>query len=217
MSPDTSAGVEPDGDRIDGWPARLSGVTETVVATEGPEGRWNQAALGISPAGDGADALDEGSDAAVTARTFGRTRTRVNFSAGRGAYVQFTTDSLDFASAALDVHETDAPILASADAWTQVAVEPRGDDRDRSTPVQRWTIVPIESGVRDRSVTPISRGRAAVIEATVAASRLDVDAYDTEALLDRLEWLSDVVETCGGERDLAAFELIDDVTRWRDR
>lgn len=215
MSHEPSGGVEPDGERIDGWPVRLSGVTETVVATLGPNGRWNQAVLGISPAERDTDAIDEGSDVAVTARTFGRTRTRQNISSDRGAYVQFATDSLDFASAALDVFETDAPILTSADAWTRVAVEPRGDYRDGSTSVRQWTIVPVESGVRDRSVTPLSRGRAAVVEATVAASRLDVDAYDTEGLIQRLEWLSDVVETCGSERDLVAFELIDDATGWR--
>lgn len=217
MSSNTSAGVEPDGERVEGWPARLAGVTETVIATEGPNGRWNQAALGISPPEDGPDAIDRGSDSAATARTFGRTRTRRNLAAGRPASVQFTRDPLDFVEAALGVYETEAPILESADAWTRVDVEEQGRTDDHGTEVVEWSLEPIESGARERVVPTTDRGRAAVIEATVHASRLDVDAFDEGELLDRLAWLADVVDAAGDERSRTAFDRVDEHVGWRDR
>ena len=52
-----------------------------------------------------------------------------------------------------------------------------------------------------------------VVELTVAASRLGVDAYDQRALRERLAYFADVVETCGGPREREALartrELVD--------
>ena len=53
-----------------------------------------------------------------------------------------------------------------------------------------------------------NRGYAAVVEATVAVSRLDVPGYDREALLARLRWLETVVERAGGRREREAYERI---------
>lgn len=217
MIHEPSAGVEPDGERIDGWPARVTGVTETVVATKGPNGRWNQAALGIAPAATDGDVVEQGSGAAVSAQTYGRTRTRRNLAAGREAFVQFTQDPLDFVEAALGVFETDAPILASADAWTRVSAKKGKSTDDHDTEVVVWSLRPVESGVRERLVPTTNRGRAAVFEATVPASRLGVEGYDDKLLLQRLSWLADVVETAGDERSAAAFERIDEQVGWRDR
>ena len=50
-----------------------------------------------------------------------------------------------------------------------------------------------------------NRGFAAVIEVTVAASRLDVPAYDETELRERLAYFADVVETCGGPREHEAL------------
>ncbi|MFC6737614.1 DUF447 domain-containing protein, partial [Halolamina salina] len=41
----------PENDAPDGWPVPLRGVTESVIATMGPNGLWNLAALGLH-AGD---------------------------------------------------------------------------------------------------------------------------------------------------------------------
>jgi hypothetical protein len=43
----------------------------------------------------------------------------------------------------------------------------------------------------------------------VAASRLDVQAYDRETLLDRLQYFESVVETAGSERERAAFQRLE--------
>jgi hypothetical protein len=181
------------------WPVALRGVTESVVATLGPNDRWNVAALGVH-AGD-----------PVTARTYGRTRTRRNFRERGGGYVQFTRDPVDFVEAALGVWERAEPVLSSADAWARVAVERRDATAEGDTRVVTWELAVEEAAVERETVPTTNRGHAAVVEATVAASRLDVDAYDTERLRERLAYFESVVESCGGEREREAFDRLRDL------
>lgn len=216
-----SAGTPPDGEPAAGWPVALAGVTETVVATRGPNGRWNHAALGVEPAGgverSGEECGGEEHGDAATARTWGRTRTRRNLEERGDAYVQFGRDPIDFVAAALEVHETDEPILARTAAWARVEATTIDRAEENGTEVVSWRLEPAEAAVRDRAVPTLDRGRAAVVEATVAASRLDVDAYDEAELRERIAWLGDVVERCGNQRDVAAFERIDEIVGWRER
>ncbi|WP_049928434.1 DUF447 domain-containing protein [Halopiger goleimassiliensis] len=203
----TGSGDAEDGEErsgaIDGeWPVDLSGVTETVVTTLGPNGRWNAAALGLF-AGD-----------PVTARTWGRTRTRGNFHRQGEGYVQFVDDPVVFADAALSIVERDDPVLESAAAWCRVAVDPVDRGTEGDTEWEEWTLEPLESAVERRTVPTIDRGFGAVIEATVAASRLDVDGYDEDELRARLSYCASVVERAGDERERAALERVRGHTSW---
>ncbi|MFB6102553.1 MAG: DUF447 domain-containing protein [Haloplanus sp.] len=193
----------------EGWPADVRGVTESVVATLGPNGRWNQAALGLH-------APDEAGDP-VTAVTWGRTRTRGNFERRGGGVVQFTTDPRAFVDAALDVTETDEPVRDGAAAWVEVDVRRVDAGEEEGTEWVRWALDPASATVRERSVPTINRGFYAVVDATVAASRLDVPAYDTEALLDRLAYFAETVDRCGGPTEREAFARIDELVGWRER
>ena len=205
MTEDSSAERQPEsGDSETQWPATLAGVSETIVTTVGPNERWNVAALGVhAPDGDGP----------ATATTWGRTRTWRNFRERGGGYVQFTRDPVDFAEAALSVREDDDPVLDSADAWVEVSVERRNAGTEGDTQWVEWALEPVDSAVERRVVPTTNRGHAAVVEATVAASRLDVPSYDRETLLDRLAYFESVVKTAGSERERAAFgrvrELVD--------
>ena len=200
----------------DDWPVELRGVTESVVTTLGPNDRWNVAALGLHAPGDGegddkrgnGDDDGKGSASVVFARTWGRTRTWRNFTERGEGYVQFTTDPVDFAEAAMTVREEDEPILSSADAWARVEVTERASGTDGGTQWVEWALRPVESGIERERVPTTNRAYYAVIEATVAASRLDVPSYDTDALLDRIDYFADVVERCGGERDREAFAVV---------
>ena len=183
---------------VSGWPVTLRGVTESVVTTEGPDGRWNLAALGLL-------ADESGDDPGVTARTYGRTRTRQNFEARGEGYVQFTRDPVDFTEAALAVREECDPLLASADAWARVEVAEVSATEEGGTSVVTWALDPVDTGVERETVPTTNRGFGAVVEVTVAASRLDVDAYDQEVLGERLRYFADVVETCGGPREREAL------------
>jgi len=179
------------------WPVTVRGVTESVVTTRGPNGRWNVAALGLH--------ASETAGGPVTARTYGRTRTRRNFRERGGGYVQFTSDPVDFTEAALGVREQRDPLLASADAWARVEVSETQVTQDGDTEVVTWELDPVEAGVERETVPTTNRGYAAVVEVTVAASRLDVDAYDECELRERLAYLADVVESCGGPREHEAL------------
>ena len=179
------------------WPVELRGVTESVVTTRGPNDRWNVAALGLfAPSGAGEP---------VTARTWGRTRTRGNFEERGGGYVQFTRDPVDFVDAACSIREEDEPVLESADAWARVEVEPLERGTTGGTEWVRWALRPVETAVERRVVPTTNRGYYAVVEATVAASRLGVCGYDDAELRDRFAFLSDVVDRCGGEREQEAL------------
>jgi hypothetical protein len=196
------------------WPVELRGVTESVVTTRGPNGRWNVAALGLH-ADDGRDepgAVD--GDTPVRARTWGRTRTRRNFTERGGGYVQFTRDPVTFTEAALAVREEDEPVLDSADAWVRVGVERVGEGSEGDTEWVDWHLHPEEAAVERETVPTTNRGHGAVVEATVAASRLDVDAYDTDELRDRLEYFAAVIERCGGPREREALTRMRELVEW---
>jgi len=197
-----SQGIAAEGESVDGWPVIVRGVTESIVATLGPNERYNHAALGLH-AGD-----------PVTATTWGPTRTRRNFERQGEGYVQFSADPVDFVAAALSIHETDEPILERSAAWCHVRAE-RIDRTERGGTVRRtWRLDPTDAAVRGRTVPTTNRGYGAVIEATVAASRLDVDAYDTARLRDRLDYFHDVVDTCGGPAERRAMELLVELVDW---
>ncbi|UTF52153.1 DUF447 domain-containing protein [Natronosalvus rutilus] len=185
-----------------GWPLELSGVSETVVTTLGPNGLWNVAALGVF-AGDPA-----------TARTWGNTRTRRNFERQGEGYVQFTRDPVEFVDAALSITEREDPILESADAWARVAVERVETGTADGADWAAWTLDPRESAVERESVTPINRGFGAVIEATVAASRLGIEGYDRARLEGLLEHCLEVVDRAGGAREQAAFANLVAYSEW---
>ncbi len=187
------------------WPVDLSGVTESVVTTLGPNDRWNVAALGLFAADDGR----------VTARTWGRTRTRRNFEERGEGYVQFTRAPVDFVEAACSIREEDAPILDSADAWARVAAEASDAGTTDGTRWIEWTLSPVESNVERRAVPTTNRARCAVVEATVAASRLDTPGYDDAALRERIAYFESVVDSCAGERERSAWERFEELVEWR--
>lgn len=184
------------------WPLPLRGVTETIVTTEGPEGRWNAAALGIL------------AGSPVTARTWGRTRTRQNFEREGSGYIHFLGDPELFVEAALGISEHEAPVLDAAGAWARVDVSRADDGTEAGTPWVDWILEVQESEVVSREIPHFQRGRAAVVEATVAASRLDVSAYDRTVLVDRLAYLSEVVETCGGDAEKRAMRRVVALSEW---
>lgn len=196
------------GDEDEKWPIELSGVTESVVTTYGPNDRWNVAALGLF-AGDGGDGESEGDP--VTARTWGHTRTRRNFHARGEGYVQFTRDPVDFVEAACSIREEETPILESSDAWVRVSVEEIDSGEDDGTRWEQWALSPVESSVEQRVVPTINRGYYAIIEATVAASRLDVPGYDTRELRERIAYCENVVERCGGDEERAAWDRFEEL------
>ena len=181
------------------WPLALRGLTEAVVTTPGPDGAWHVAALGLHPGEP------------VTARTWGRTRTRRNLDReGRGV-VQFTRDPVRFVEAALGATAVEAAVLDDALAWVEVAAERRDAGRESGTEWVDWALRPVESAVVETAVPTIERGFNAVVEATVDASRLGVAGFDEAVLRDRLARHRAVVERCGAPRDCEAMDRLDEL------
>lgn len=188
----TGTGTKPDAS----WPVELTGVTESLVTTRGPNGRWNVAPLGLF-AGE-----------RVTAKTWGKTRTRRNFERTGEGYLQFTTDPVVFVDAALSVVELDEPVLDVSDAWVRVAVNRLDSGRSRGTSWVRWELDPEEARVRDRRVPTLSRAIGAVVEASVVASRLETSGFDTEAGIERIARAGETVDRTGDERTREAFDRL---------
>ena len=202
------------------WPFALDGVVESVTTTPEPSDGWNVAALGVS----GLDGEDTGPEAgradtdptaeSARARTWGRTRTRANFErAGRGV-VQAVDDPVVFVRAALDRWVHEGPHLDEAAAWVAVEAIELERGRERGTEWVDWKLVPTDTAIRRRVVPRASRGFPAVVEMTVAASRLGVPAFDQETLRSRLEYFARVAERCGGERERAAVTEVAALSPW---
>ena len=201
-------------DEQKGWPVALRGVTESIVTTLGPNGRWNVAALGLFAPGAG---VSSGERSVIHARTWGNTRTRRNFHRESGGVIQFTSDPREFVEAAVTIREEAEPVLPGSDAWVEVKVESVETGEDGGTRWEEWELRPVESAVIAERPYTIDRAFAAVVEATVAVSRLDVDSYDQTALLDRLDYFATVVDRCGGAETREAMATIDEETGWRER
>ncbi len=191
------------------WPVAITGVTESIVATRGPNERWNMAALGLKAPPEETDP--------VTARTWGRTRTWRNFTERGSGVVQFTADPREFVDAAVTIREEDSPVLPGADAWVEIEVTRTDSGTQGDTNWVEWTLRPVSATVRRERIPTINRGFGAVIDATVAVSRLDVEAYPTDMLVDRLVYFAETVDKCGGPNERAAFATLDAVTDWRER
>ncbi|ELY95726.1 hypothetical protein C483_00565 [Natrialba hulunbeirensis JCM 10989] len=225
------------------WPVELTGVTESVVTTLGPNGLWNAAALGLfadggEGDGDGDSEADKESttevDAAstdpktskatktttapkpptITARTWGNTRTRRNFHRQGEGYVQFVDDPVAFTNAALTIDEHEEPVLDAAAAWVRVEVTQFDSGTENGTDWEAWTLEPVDAAVVRETVPTINRGFGAVVEATVAASRLGVPGYDDTELRERLAFFADIVDRAGDSRDRQALELVREYSEW---
>jgi len=204
----TADGQPPDS-QPPGWPVDLRGVTESIVATLGPNELWNMAALGVH--------APDKPDEPVEATTWGNTRTRRNFHRQGGGVIQFTADPREFVDAAVTIREESEPVLPQADAWVEVAAEAVDSGDDGGTSWERWELRPTGEGtVETTRPQTINRGFYAVIDATVAALRLDVPAFETDVLVDRLAYFEETVEKCGGPREREAFETLSEETGWRE-
>ena len=189
------------------WPVALDGIIESIVTTQGPDGAWNCAALGLRIP------TEHTPTQPVRARTWGKTRTRKNFERNGYGYIQFLSDPLVFVEAALNIYESPDPILDESWAWVEVDVT-RHASANAERPYCSWQLSPRESNIENQTVPVINRGFNAIIEMTVLASRLDVPTYDNDEIYQELNKLADIVRTCGGSREQRALSRIDTASTW---
>lgn len=196
MTPELPAAVDPAGNPLETWPITLTGVVETIITTKQPDDIWHHAAMGLEPAPQ---------PSAATGRTWGDTRTAQNLQRTERAVIQFLADPLVFVEAALGTYRTTAPVSTASGAWVRATATCETTGRTAGTGWRDWQFVPQRGAVRERHIPTIRRGRAAVIDAAVAASRLAVDSYETASLWERIDYDRTVVNRCGNDREQRAF------------
>lgn len=212
----------------DDWPVPINGVTEAVVATPTPDDQWAIAALGLHPGNPitartwggtrtrrNLDHLVDGAasrggadrDWLPTPESFDP-EPRADAGKDPAAVVQFLTDPVAFVRAALGRWTASEPVVDAATAWVAVGVERVATGTDAGTEWADWALHPGPSAVLERRVPTLCRGTAAVIEATVAASRLGVPGEPDGVLREGLDRHAAVVGRTGSERDRAAMERL---------
>jgi len=190
---------DPDGQ---GWPVTFNGVTETVIATPNDNGSWNQAAFGVH-AGD-----------PPWGRSWGKTTTHQNLVRAGTGVIQYPTDPVAIVEAALGTYVTDGPVLTTAAGWVTIEATIQDRGTDGGTAWTEWALTPKAYGIRERTIPTLRRAQTAVIEAAVAASRLDVDAYNRRQLEATLKRATTTVDRTGTEREQAAIDRIIALTSW---
>ncbi len=178
------------------WPFKIEGIVEVIVTTGDVSTCWNVALLGL-----------HGGEV-ITARTWGKTRTRENFSKGKDAYVHFVRDAVLFAEAALCIKEQKDPHIEESYAWAKIEAISIGVGKEGGTEWEDWNINVRESQIVEKEVPILNRGHNAIIEATVIASRLRV-SQNREKDLQNIENLLKIVEKCGNVRDCEAKSLVE--------
>ncbi len=178
------------------WPVKIEGIIEVVVTTFDASTCWNVALLGL-----------HGGEI-VTARTWGKTRTRENFSKGKNAYVHFVRDAVLFAEAALCIKEQKDPHIEGSYAWAKIEAKTIGLGEENDTEWEDWRIDVRESQVVKKEVPILNRGHNSIIEATVIASRLRI-SQNRERDLQNIEKLLKITEKCGNARDREAKILVE--------
>ena len=178
------------------WPFEIEGIVEVIVTTFDMSTCWNVALLGLQGGGT------------VTARTWGKTRTRENFSKDRDAYIHFVRDAVLFVEAALCIKEQKSPHIDGSYAWAKIEANSIGVGMERGTEWEDWNINIRESKILKREVPVVNRGYNAIVEATIIMSRLRI-SQDKEKDLQSIENLLKIVEKCGNVRDCEAKSLVE--------
>ncbi len=180
---------------------QIDGIVETVVTTRQPDRSWNIAALGVWSASE---------TETLRARTWGDTRTRRNFERTGEGVIHLTVDPVTFARAALEVWERESPTIETAAASCHVDAKVVGANADAT----EWELTPAAWAIHECVVPTPNRGFGAVVEMTVAASRLGVPEYDDERLRERLSYFHGVAHRCGGPAVRSACDRIVAATDW---
>jgi hypothetical protein len=183
--------------------ARLP-LIETVVTTLEPGGEVNCAAMGV-----------RWGDEELVWWPFEGTRTLRNLRARGEAVVHLTDDALLFVQSALGrpqpatrpAAQVDGAVIETCSAWREVVVteiaEPTGE---LPRPQVRARVV--AAGLGSQPPLGMCRARHAVVEASIAASRLRLLGPDHVA--GELDRLQELVDRAAGPRERAAMDYVRD-------
>jgi len=173
-------------------------IIETIVTTENPDGSVNCAAMGV-----------QWGEETIVIRPYQRTRTLRNLRVNPAAVVHISDDILLFVAAALDdpkpptrpASVVRGAVIEGVCSWREVAVLAIQSEGPRATVTTR-----VVARGRGREFVGFNRARAAVLEASILASRVRFMA--PEQVAKRLACLQVAVDKTAGPRERAAMQLV---------
>lgn len=183
-------------------------ILEGLITTRNADGTANIAPMG--PLVD--DAVDAGGPLTkIVLRPFQTSTTYQNLKRTGEAVFHVTDDVEMIARAAVGKHDplpelmsiaqSGAPVIASACRWYAVQVSSLDDSQERTQITAR-----VIADGRLRDFFGFNRGKHAVIEAAVLATRLHLTG--AEPVLAKFAELQILIDKTGGPQEQAAFELL---------
>ena len=148
----------------------------------------------------------------VLLRPFASSRTgALLLQEGRGV-LNYTDDVFLFAQTALTdtvPPSTGLVLECACESWEIEVLDAKKEDIVDVGGASRWSVSCLTLERRSlRAFSPFNRGRYAVIEATILATRAHLMDFGEPALRAKMSELQDIVFKTGGEREIAAFDLI---------
>ena len=183
------------------------GISEVIVTTQSAAGMPNAAPVGIITE------TDEQGETKHFVKLYKGSQTLENVLETSMVAANVTDDVVLFVKTALGhLSElyfsdfADVPVLTKANAWilfTSVLIEERSD-------YFHFQVLPRAVKINRKEVKAINRGRNAVIEAVVHATRFDLakDEQEKEAMRNRVAEYTETVEKCGGRREKEAMVIL---------
>jgi hypothetical protein len=184
------------------------GISEVIVTTESAAGMPNAAPIGILTE------IDAQGVPKHFIKLYKGSQTLANVLETSTVVANVTDDAVLFVKTALghlseELYLSDfagMPVLKDANAWivfTTVLIEERSD-------YLHFQVLPRTVKINRKEVKAINRGRNAVIEAAVLATRLELatNEEEKEAMKKQLIKFQEIVEKCGGRREKEAIEIL---------
>jgi len=182
----------------------FDGINEIIATTENERGAPNAAPLGLIKNGD-----------ALSVRLFAGSHTYENIMTGKKFVANVSHDPILFVETALkDIPEErfverDGELtLKEAEAWALFRCEPNG--LDIALPEVEF----LRGEVLKREFRAVNRGINLVVEAAVAATRYV--ALKSDHYLDEIFRIRRIVRRCGGPREIAAMDRLEELIEERE-
>lgn len=159
----------------------------------------------------GASLSNEGAGKCVTLRPFALSRTgALLLRMGRGV-LNFTDDVFLFAQTALTdtIPPSEGSVLEGACDWWEIEVRRAAACTAQNGGGDRLTVdCMILAAHSVRPFSPFNRGKNAVLEAAILATRAHLEGCDRERLFSKMRELRKIVLKTGGKREIEAFDFV---------
>ncbi len=182
------------------------GIAEVIVTTRSDAGKPHAAPIGIITG------INE-EEIKYFVKLYKGSRTLANVLETNTLAANVTDDVVVFVKAAFEkLNENyftsfaEMPVLKEANAWivftTALTVE--------SSEYFRFQLTSTAVKVNRKEVKAINRGRNAMIEATILATRFEItkDEQGREEMRKEMERYADIVKKCGGRREKEAMRIL---------